>query len=181
MNIWKWLFIFLLALNVGVIIWLYTLLNENYEAPDSENDNYTSEGSGIEIKMNNDAVESILNESISDESLSISIDETGILLDAVQEVYGFMIDTSIALDPISIGDQVVFEARNINVADLPLTQDMLYSLIRAQSDLPEGIQFSDTERALIVDSKALTDQIEWDVEVNSIDYENDEWYFSITR
>lgn len=181
LNIWKWLFIALLILNAGIVVWLFTALYGNYEAPDSENDNYPAEESGIEIKMNNDAVESILNESINDDSLSISVDETGIILDAVQEAYGFKIDTSIELDPASTGDEVVFEAKNINIADLPLTQDMLYSLIRSQSDLPEGIRFSDTERALIVDSKALAEQIEWDVKVDSIDYENDEWYFSITR
>ncbi|MFC3418232.1 DUF2140 family protein [Salinicoccus hispanicus] len=181
MNIWKWLFIGLLIVNVGIVIWLFTVLNGNYEAPDSENDNYTPSESGIEIKMNNDAVESVLNESINDDSLTISVDESGIVLDAVQEAYGFTIDTSIALDPVSTGDEVVFEAKNINIADLPLTQDMLYSLIRTQSDLPEGIRFSDTERALVVDSAALTEQIEWDVKVDSIDYGNDEWYFSITR
>ncbi|TVT29573.1 DUF2140 family protein [Salinicoccus cyprini] len=181
MNIWKWLFIILLLVNVGIGIWLFTILDGSYEAPSSENDNYVSSESGIEITMNNDAVESVLNESINDDSLSISVDETGIMLDAVQEAYGFTIDTSIELDPVSTGDEVVFEISNINISDLPLTQDMLYSLIRTQADLPEGIRFSDAERALIVDSAVLTEQLEWDVKVDSIDYENDEWYFSITR
>ncbi|WP_031544767.1 DUF2140 family protein [Salinicoccus luteus] len=181
MNIWKWLFIGLLVLNAAIIIWLLTALNGNYDAPSPENDNYVPEESGIEIKMNNDAMESILNDAIDDDSLAITIDEQQIALDVIRQVLGLSIETSIELEPVSTGEEVVFELVDINISDLPLSQDMMYDLIRDQSDLPEGISFREQERALVIDSGVFTEQLEWDVKVDSIDYENDEWYFSITR
>lgn len=181
MNIWKWLFMGLLLVNAGIIIWLSTALGGDYQAPSAENDNYTPEESGIEVKMNNDAMESIINDAIDDESLAITVDEEQIALDVVRQVIGLSIETSVELEPVSTGEEVVFELVDINISDLPLSQNMMYGLIKDQSDLPEGISFRDDERALVIDSEVFTEQLEWDVRVDSIDYEDDEWYFSITR
>lgn len=180
MNIWKWLFIILLVFNIIIIGSLAFMLSGSYGSPEEE-DNYSAKDSGIEIKMTNEAVESLITEKMKDESLSLAISESGIELVSQNNIYGIGVDTSFELEPVATGDTIVFEISNIDIANLPLSQDALYSIIRSQSDMPEGISFSEDERALVVDTALFDEAAGLDVKVGSIDYENNEWYFSMER
>ncbi len=179
MNIWKTLFVILVSINILFIIWIAITFGNSYDLPDEKNSNYNTAESGIELKMTNQAVQSIFNDAIDDESIQVSVGEAGIYFKAVQDVLGIEIETSLNLEPVSTGEEIVFAVKDIDVADLPLTQDMFYSIIKNQSDLPEGIRFDDDERALLINTKTLTQDFEMEVEVEKIDYRNDEWYFSI--
>lgn len=180
MKIWKWLFFSLLLLNIIIIIGLIFLLGGSYETPEKE-DNYSGDESGIEIKMTNDAVQNLIMDAVGDESITIDISESGIELVSSNSVYGLDIDTSFNLEPVSTGDTIVFEVKKIDIANIPLSQDALYTIIRSQSDLPEGISFSENERALVIDTAVFAEAVGFDVKVDSIDYENNEWYFSMKR
>ncbi|GAA3726044.1 hypothetical protein GCM10022378_14890 [Salinicoccus jeotgali] len=179
MNVWKSLFAILLSINILFIIWVTITFSNSYDLPDEKNGNYNTAESGIELKMTNQSVQSILNDVIDDDSIQISVGEAGIYFKAVQSVLGIDVETSLNLEPVSIGEELVFAVKDIDVADLPLTQDMFYSIIKNQSDLPEGIRFDEDERALLINIKALTQDFKMEVEVEKIDYRNDEWYFSI--
>lgn len=180
MKIWKWLFIILLAVNIIAVSGLIYLLSQNYAAPE-EQDNYAGGSSGMEIQMTNDAVESLIMESIDDDSLSLNISKSGINLNSRNNIYGISVDASFQLEPVATGDTIVFEVSDIDIANIPLPQDALYSIIRSQSDLPEGISFSEDERALVIDTALFDEAAGLDVRVDSIDYQNNEWYFSMER
>ncbi len=180
MNIWKWLFFILLLVNLIIAVLLIFLLSGSYSSPESE-DNYSSGSSGMEIKMTNDAVESLIMESIEDEKLSLDINESGIELLSQNNIYGIGVDASFNLEPVSTGDTIVFEVLDIDISNLPLPQDVLYSIIRTQSNLPEGISFSEDERALVIDTALFDEAAGVDVKVDSIDYKNNEWYFSMEK
>ncbi|AKG74113.1 DUF2140 family protein [Salinicoccus halodurans] len=180
MNIWKWLFFILLLFNIIVAASLIFMLSSSYGTPEEE-DNYSGGSSGIEIKMTNDAVESLIMDTIEDESLSLEISESGIELLSRNNIYGISVDASFILEPVSTGDTIVFEVSDIDIANIPLSQNALYSIIRSQSDLPEGISFSEDERALVIDTALFDGAAGLDMKVDSIDYENNEWYFSMER
>ncbi|WP_411841850.1 DUF2140 family protein [Salinicoccus sp. HZC-1] len=180
MKIWKWLFFSLLLLNILIIIGLIFLLSRSYETPEKE-DNYSGDESGIEVKMTNDAVQDLIMDAVGKESIAIDISESGIDLVSSNTIYGLNIDTSFNLEPVSTGDTIVFEVTKIDIANIPLSQNALYTIIRSQSDLPEGISFSENERALVIDTALFVEVVGFDVKVDSIDYENNEWYFSMKR
>ncbi|WP_020008305.1 DUF2140 family protein [Salinicoccus albus] len=180
MKVWKWLFFILLIFNIAVLAAAMLMLSQSYEAPQT-NDNYTESDSGIKVRMDNQAVESLIMDNMGDEPLDISISESGIALTSEHSVYGLDIVTDFNLEPVSTGDSIVFEVTDIDISDLPLTQDMLYSIIRSSSNLPEGLSFSEDSRALVVDTSSFTDEMDMSIKSDSIDYENNEWYFSIER
>ncbi|HIW12122.1 MAG TPA: YpmS family protein [Candidatus Salinicoccus stercoripullorum] len=180
MKIWKWLFIILLAANIIAVAGLVYLLSGSYTAP-GEVDNYSGGNSDMEIQMTNEAVEALIMESIDDDSLSLDISESGIGLNSRNNVYGISVDASFQIEPVATGDTIVFEVSDIDIENIPLPQDALYSIIRSQSDLPEGISFSEDERALIIDTSLFDEAAGFDVRVDSIDYQNNEWYFSMEK
>lgn len=180
MKIWKCLFFILLLINIIVITGLAFMLSGSYESPGKE-DNYTAESSGIEVKMTNDAVQSLIMDTMTDDSISLDINESDIELISSNDIYGLDVNTSFKLEPVSTGDTIVFEVLKIDIANLPLSQDALYSIIRSQSDLPDGISFSEENRALIVDTSLFEEAVGLDIKVDSIDYKNNEWYFSMER
>lgn len=179
LKVWKTLFLILLSINLLFIIWIIISFSNSYSLPDEKNSNYNTAEPGIELKMTNQAIQSVLNDAIDDDSIQISVGEEGIYFKAVQNVLGIDVETSLKLEPASTDEELVFAVKEIDVADLPLTQDMSYSIIKNQSDLPEGVRFDEEERALLISTKTLTEDLGVKVEVEKIDYQNDEWYFSI--
>lgn len=180
MKVWKWLFFILLIVNIGALAAVMLMFSQSYDAPQTD-DNYSESDSGIEIKMDNNAVQSLIMESMGEEPLDISISESGIELTSEKSIYGLDIVTNFNLEPVSTGDSIVFEVTDIDISDVPLTQDMLYSIIRSSSNLPEGISFSENSRALVVETESFTDETDMNIKVDSIDYANNEWYFSMER
>src|SRR5699024_12330954 len=90
-------------------------------------------------------------ESIADERSSLDISESGIVLNSRNNVYGISVDASFQIEPVATGDTIVFEVSDIDIENIPLPQDALYSIIRSQSDLQVVISFSADERELIID------------------------------
>src|SRR5699024_1033530 len=135
----------------------------------------------MEIRRVKEAVEARIRGRIEDDCWSLDISESGIGLNSRNNVYGISVDASCQIEPVATGDTIVFEVSDIDIENIPLPQDALYSIIRSQSDLPEGISFSEDERALIIDTSLFDEAAGFDVRVDSIDYQNNEWYFSMEK
>ncbi len=176
MNIWKYLFLILLIVNIAVVGYLYYLLSADYEVPESSTSGYAP--TGIEFILDNATIQDLLDDSL-DDSLTINVSNDAISLYSVNNIYGNDVVTTFNLEPISYGDYVTFRVYNIDIAGFPLSQDMLYTMIIENSYLPEGIRFSTEQYALILDTNLITNQLViQDLNLVNIDYENNAWYFN---
>lgn len=179
MNIWKYLFLLLLIINISAVGYLYYLLAGDYDVPEQSSEGFSP--TGIEFILDNATIQSILDEAIVDDSLSISVTNEEILLTSVNTIYGNQVVTTFNLEPLTYGDYVTFRVFNIDISGFPLSQDMLYTLIIENSYLPEGIHFSTEQYALIFDTDLITNNLVVnDLNLVNIDYKNNAWYFNMT-
>ena len=180
MNIWKWLFIILLLLNILAMGSLYIFLSDDYDEVDTEENGETS-GEHM-IILQNHTVETLLNSFLQEDpanDIEVSIDENSIELFSENEYLDMNFDTTFNMSPQITEYSLIFEVSDISVGQLPLTEDMLYTLIRTSADLPDGMEFSTDSKALIIDKSIFDDYSELTLDIEQIDYQNDAWYFSI--
>lgn len=179
MNIWKWLFMGLLVINVAVLTGLFIFLSgdydelESFEAPDGGQAEHV-------ITLENHTVEFLLNEFLQDgaNDMSVTIDEEDIRLMAENEYLNMNFDTIFNLEPHVTETELIFEISDISIGRLPLSDDMAYTLIRAGADLPERMTFSTESKALVIDKDIFEDFTDFSIDVEKIDYHNNAWYFS---
>lgn len=178
MNIWKYLFIILIAINIAVVGYLYYLLSGDYEVPEASPQGFAP--TGIEFILDNATIQNILDEAIVDDNLSITVTNEEIEVHSVNSIYGNQVVTTFNLEPITYGEYVTFRVYDIDISGFPMTQDMLYTLIVENSRLPEGIRFSTEQFALIFDTELITNNLVVnDLNLVNIDYKNNAWYFNM--
>lgn len=180
MNIWKWLFTILLLFNILAVASLYIFLSGDYDevAPDKEHE---TSGEHI-IILQNHTVETLLNSFLQEDpanDIEVSIDENSIELFSENEYLDMNFDTTFNMSPEISDHSLIFEISDISVGQLPLTEDMLYTLIRTSADLPDGMEFSTNSKALIIDKTIFDEYSEQSLDIEQIDYQNDAWHFSI--
>lgn len=184
MNIWKWISIILIALNLSFLLWLFFTLSGDYnQATETEETNTLNEDQ-LYAFLPNVTVETLINEYLSssdDSNLDVSITTENITLHSRDEILGMTVNTTFNIVPIVEEDQIIFQISNIDIGNLPLSQDSLYSIIVNASNLPEGVQFSEEEQALIINTQIFEEELTDTIQIEKIDYESDEWYFSIER
>lgn len=184
MNIWKWISIILIALNISFLLWLYVTLSGDYNEFTETDETNTVNESDLYAILPNATVEALINEYLSssdDANLEVNISTDNITLHSRDEILGMTVNTTFNIVPIVEEDQIIFQVSNIDIGNLPLSQDSLYSIIVNASNLPEGVQFSDEDRALIINTQIFEEELTDTIQIETIDYENDEWYFSIKR
>lgn len=177
-NRWRGLFFLLLSINLIILLILFILI---MSAPryDDKIEEVNTEKKDIQIITNNETVERVINEYIGNEDLSVKIDQKGILFNTKYPVLGKKIDINIQVDPVVHKDKIVLNLVNIDVMRLPINEDYFYSFMKKYIPLEPGLSYSEDAKAIIVDSKIFTSEMEMDVTINKIDYKNDAWYFSI--
>ncbi|CAM4152234.1 DUF2140 family protein [Lacicoccus alkaliphilus] len=180
MNIWKWLFILLLMANAATLAALYFFLSNDYDALDVEEE-LPEEYSEHLITLENHTVEFLLNTYLQEDAgsnMAVTIDEENIRLMSENEYLNMNFDTIFILEPYVTDSELIFEISDISVGQLPLSEDMLYTLIRTGADLPEGMRFSTESKALVIDKSMFDGYTDFSVDIESIDYQNNAWYFS---
>ncbi|CEA00265.1 hypothetical protein BN1048_00896 [Jeotgalicoccus saudimassiliensis] len=178
-NIWMILFFVLLIINIAVIVIIASFLNQSYEQT-SEN-NPSGEPNELEFILTNSTVETLINDNIPYDEFTVNINTEGIDVDIEQEVLGFPINSSISGNPVVNGDNIVIHLTDLNLAGLPLSEDTVYTALRKLIELPEGIQLSERERAIVIDMSLFEQYIGGELQADKIDYENDAWYFSVNN
>lgn len=186
MNIWKWTSLILIVLNVGIIIWVYSMLTGTYD--EVENSDSTADDSdnpeGLQVILPNATVESLINSylsSVDDADIELSITTEAITLQSIDDILGMSVHTTFDLVPVTADDQIIFEVNNIDIGSLPLSQDSLYSIITSAAELPEGIAFGSDAKSLVIDTQIFQDELTDSIQIQTIDYSNNQWYFSIER
>lgn len=178
-KIWMVLFFVLLAVNIAVIVLIASFFNQSYEQTSVNEPPEQSQD--IEFILSNSTIQSLINENIPYDEFTVNINTDGITVDIAQELLGFDINSSISGDPLVDGNNIIIQLTDLNLAGLPLNEDMIYTALRKLVDLPEGIAMSETERAIVIDMSIFEQYFGVELQVDKIDYENNAWYFSVNN
>lgn len=181
MNVWKWLFIILMILNVLTITGLYLYLSGDYNELNLDEAQGNDDPEHL-ITLENHTVELLLNSFLMEDSgnnMEVGIDEENIQLMSENEYLNMNFDTTFNMEPRVTENELIFEVSDISIGSLPLSEDMLYTLIRTSAELPEGVMFSTETKALVIDKSIFNDYTDLSVDIERIDYQNNAWYFSI--
>lgn len=177
-NIWKILFLVLILINLIVILSIgYKILTTPSYDNFTEKSNQTHT-SPIQVVANNETIEHAINKEI-DENMHVHIDEDGIIIETGYHVLKLDIPVKISIEPLVKDDKIILQLKDIDVASLSISMDMIYDTLKDHVELGEGMTFSDDSAEIIIDSKVFKDQLEYDVTIDEIDYKNDKWYFSV--
>lgn len=185
MNIWKWLSLTLIVLNLGFFLWLFIVLSGDYQ--DTPSTTATEEEINedeLYAVLPNHTVETLINDYLSEadeNNIDVDITTEDITLHSTNDILGMQVETAFNITPIIDDEEIIFQISDIDVGRLPLSQDALYSLISRASTLPEGIYFSDAEHAMILDTSMFESELAEQFKIKKIDYANNEWYFSIEK
>ena len=178
-NIWMYLFLALLAVNIAVIVIIASFFNQSYEQT-SEN-NPAAEPKALEFILTNSTVETLINDNIPYDEFTVNINSEGIDVDIEQQVLGFSINSKVSGEPVVNNNDIIIHLTDLNLAGLPLSEDTLYTALRRLVDLPEGIAMSGTERAIVIDMLLFEKYFGVALQADEIDYENNAWYFSVNN
>lgn len=178
-NIWMILFFVLLAVNMAVIIIAVSFFNQSYKQ--TSGGTPPEEPRELEFILTNSTVETLINDNIPYDELTVNINTEGITVDIEQKVLGFSINSSISGEPVVSGSNIIIHLTDLNLAGLPLSEDALYTALRKLVDLPDGIAMSETERALVIDMSLFEQYFGVELQADKIDYENNAWYFSVNN
>lgn len=183
MNIWKWLFLILIIINIAVAGWLYINLYSDFDDVEQGERGEVPEDELYAVLPNGTVEYLIMNyfADAGEDSIDIDISTDRIELHSQDQVLGMTVNTTFNMDPVLDGQDIKFQISNIDVGELPLSEDMLYSIISGAGDLPSGVHFSEDEHALIVDTGIISEGAGDNISIERIDYQNNEWYFSIER
>lgn len=183
MNIWKWLSIILIVLNIGFFVWLYSALSGTYDDKPEAGDSH-GEAQGLQIILPNATVETFINDALrtsGSDNITVDISTEEITLHSVNQIFGASVNTVFNIEPDIESDNIIFYISNIDIGSLPLSQDALYTVITRAAELPEGVSFSEDTKALVIDPSLFEEDLPEDIQIETIDYGSDAWYFSIER
>ncbi|MCK1976706.1 DUF2140 family protein [Jeotgalicoccus huakuii] len=178
-KLWMILFFTLLLINLIIVVIVASFFNQDYEESDLTGTENSPQA--LTFILPNQTIETLINDNLPYENFNVDIDTSGVTVNIESRVLGIPIRSSVRGAPIVDGDNIVIPLTDLNLADLPLSEDTLYSALKTFLDLPEGITMADGKKELIIDTKIFEQYFGIGLQVNKIDYEADTWYFSINN
>ena len=179
-HIWQILFGILLAFNILVILLIISFTNQSYETVNYD-DKASKEEQALPFILPNTTIETLINDNLPYEEFKVSVNEEGVRVNIEQTVLGIKVKSSVQGKPVVDGDNIIIPLSDLNLANLPLSEDTLYTALRTFTDLPEGITMKENEKAIVIDSGLFEQYFGIGLQVDKIDYENNAWYFSINN
>src|SRR5699024_824453 len=179
-HIWQILFCILLAFNILVILLIISFTNSSYETVNYD-DKTSKEEQALPFILPNTTIETLINDNLPYEEFKVSVNEEGVRVNIEQTVLGIKVKSSVQGKPVVDGDNIIIPLSDLNLANLSLSEDTLYTALRIFTDLPEGITMKENEKAIVIDSGLFEQYFGIGLQVDKIDYENNAWYFSINN
>ncbi|WP_026866297.1 DUF2140 family protein [Jeotgalicoccus marinus] len=178
-KLWMILFFTLILINLIIVVIVASFFNQDYEESDLTGTENSPQA--LTFILPNQTIETLINDNLPYENFNVEIDTSGVTVNIESRVLGIPIRSSVRGAPIVDGDNIVIPLTDLNLADLPLSEDTLYSALKTFLDLPEGITMADGKKELIIDTKIFEQYFGISLQVDKIDYEADTWYFSINN
>lgn len=176
-KLWMILFFTLLTINIVVILFIVLFFNQDYEESDVSGTENTPQE--LTFILPNQTIETLINDNLPYENFNVEVNDAGVKVNIEQSVLGIPISSSVQGEPTVDGDKIVIPLTDLNLGNLPLSEDTLYTALKTFLDLPEGITMADDKKELIIDTAIFEQYFGIGLQVDKIDYEADSWYFSI--
>jgi uncharacterized protein YpmS len=156
LNYWKWAFLFLLSIVLGIVIWLTTQLTPFIQGePNLSLNEPTKDEMTFQIQAHkkdlNQLVTNYIDEELSNKQVDFNfiLDEQAQLSGAFQ-LFGRDVGFSLFLDPFVMENgNLQFKATRISVGALDLPISFAMNLIKSQLDVPDWVAIN-TKKEIIV-------------------------------
>ncbi|MFZ4454114.1 YpmS family protein [Salibacterium aidingense] len=183
--LWKWLFISLLTINLGVILWLFLVLNVPPADPISPSANETEEKDvAFTIESDKENLNQLIEQYISQlpqsqkVSYSVDLNNTVELSGSVQ-AFNQQIPATVQLEPeVQENGDLLLQQESIRLGRLQLPNSQVLQYIKRNYEMPEWIEVNPGRENIYV---AVTDISNGNIQVRAeqFDLENDEISFSV--
>ncbi|MDQ0297753.1 uncharacterized protein YpmS [Salibacterium salarium] len=185
-KIWKWLFLSLLTINLGVILWLVLVFRVPPTDPISPSNNQ-SEEADVEFSIESDKenlnqlIEQYINQLPQNQNVSYSVDlnNTVELTGAVQ-AFSQQIPATVKFVPeVQENGDLILKQDSIRLGLLELPNSQVLKYIKNNYEMPEWIEVNPSRENIYVAITDISTNNNIRVRAEQFDLENDEISFSV--
>lgn len=181
---WKWAFLLLLFLNIGILVWLgiqLSILSNSVDVqPESEDIVMTDEDLSFELVTDKANVNRVINLYLQEElddrfsGYTVNVAEE-VELDGALNVLGFEVDFRLNLEPLVMDNgNLQLRTQSIQLGSLDLPIGIVMNILNQQLELPEWIIIDSEQEFILVDFNGLTLGNGMKLKMNRIDLESDD-------
>lgn len=156
LNYWKWAFLFLMSIVLGIVIWLTTQLTPFIQGePNLSLNESTKEEMTFQIQAHKKDLNQLVTNYIDEELSTSQVDFNFILDEQAQlsgtfQLFGRDVGFSLFLDPFVMENgNLQFKATRISVGALDLPISFAMNLIKSQLNVPDWVAIN-TKKEIIV-------------------------------
>lgn len=180
-NKWKWAFIVLIALIIGLFIYLTVAIQQvTINDPNLEPISETDGEIELSAQMNKEDTEQLMNTYLN-ATVGEDFDQYQITLtDQLEihgniDVFGFSVPFSLYLDPfVQENGNIQLRGESVDLANFSLPVSAVMSLVASQVEFPAFIAMDSDEQVIFINLNELTEDFNVSIKMTKIDLEADE-------
>jgi uncharacterized protein YpmS len=181
---WKWAFIILLLVNIGIFIWLAVQLNilsdnETIQT-DTEEIAVSDEAMDFELVTDKTQVERVANLYLQEElderfnGYTVTVDEL-VEMEGALNVFGFDVDFGLYMEPLVMDNgNLQLRAQRIQLGAFDLPIDIALNILDQQLELPEWIRINSDDAFVLVAFNEFSLKNDMQLRMKKIDLEADD-------
>lgn len=181
---WKWAFILLLLVNIGVIVWLAVQLNIFSESQTVQTDTEEIIGTeadiDFELVTDKDQVNRVINLYLQEElderfsGYTVTVDEL-VELEGALNIFGFDVDFGLYMEPFVMENgNLQLRAERIQLGTFELPLEIALNILNQQLELPEWIRIVSEETFVLVAFDEFSLENDVQLKMKRIDLEADD-------
>ncbi|MER2064053.1 MAG: YpmS family protein [Alkalibacterium sp.] len=181
---WKWAFIILLLINIGVIFWIAFQLNILSDSEDIQTDTgevvVADSAMDFELVTDKAQVNRVVNLYLQKElddrfsGYVVNVDEL-VELEGPLNVFGFDIDFGLYMEPLVMENgNLQLRAQSIQLGAFELPKEIALNILNQQLDLPEWIRIDSEEAFILVAFNEFSLENDVQFQMRKIDLEADD-------
>lgn len=187
-NWWKWLFLFLLALNLSLVGVLASRLLTT--GADSQQTSQTETKSTIQVgsfSMTREQLTQTINSYLKSyqskgTTFQVAIDSENIIFQGTYSLLGYEIPLYVYFEPYSLSTGAVqLKVTSVSAGNLALPESDILRYIKSSYDLPSFVQVLPDKSAINVNLQNLNQETDFSLKARQIDLLNDQFIFDIFK
>ncbi|OZT81122.1 hypothetical protein CHL76_04970 [Marinococcus halophilus] len=186
-NIWKILFILLLAINViviGALVFWWVSLDQ--ESGSTETEQQISEEEDFQPYFTGETdsaqVNNILEAEMENERADLVVENGQFKIVSALELLGREIDIELSFVPEALENgNIELRKEDFSIAGLPLPGPEVLTVVQSQSEFPEFVQINPEEETIRIRLDQWSEDEEYTVRADKVNLEEDEIVFTVGR
>ncbi len=187
-NWWKWLFLFLLALNLSLVGVLASRLLTT--GADSQQTSQTETKSTIQVgsfSTTREQLTQTINSYLKSyqskgTTFQVAIDSENIIFQGTYSLLGYEIPLYVYFEPYSLSTGAVqLKVTSVSAGNLALPESDILRYIKSSYDLPSFVQVLPDKSAINVNLQNLNQETDFSLKARQIDLLNDQFIFDIFK